>query len=145
MAYVHVGHDSQIKDYAILANGVQLGGHVSIGYNATIGGMSPIHQFCKVGDFTFIGGGFRAVQDVPPYILAAGEPLKFNGINSIGLRRKGFELKLRTQIKSAYNYIYRSKLNITQAIEKIKKEIPDSQEIQNIIQFLDNSKRGIIS
>ena len=107
--------------------------------------MSPIHQFCKIGDFAFIGGGFRAVQDVPPYILAAGEPLKFNGINSIGLRRKGFNLKLRTQIKSAYNYIYRSKLNITQAIETIKKEIPDSQEIQNIIQFLYNSKRWVIS
>ena len=145
MAYVHVAHDCVIGDYSILANGVQLGGHVEIGNYVTIGGLTPVHQFCKVGNYSFIGGGLRIVQDVPPYILAAGEPLKFNGINSIGLRRKGFNLKLRTQIKSAYNYIYRSKLNITQAIETIKKEIPDSQEIQNIIQFLDNSKRGVIS
>ena len=145
MAYVHIGHDCDVKDNSILANGVQLGGHVTVGNNATIGGMTPIHQFCKVGDYAFIGGGFRAVQDVPPFIIAAGEPLKFNGINSIGLRRKGFISEVRKQIKVAYNLIYRSELNITQAIEKIKNESPNIQEIQNILQFVEESDRGLIS
>lgn len=145
MAYVHIGHDCDVKDNSILANGVQLGGHVTIGINATIGGMTPIHQFCKVGDYAFIGGGFRVVQDVPPFIIAAGEPLKFNGINSIGLRRKEYSSEVRKQIKAAYNLIYRSELNITQAVEKIKKELPNIQEIQNILQFLEKSDRGLIS
>ncbi len=145
MAYVHIGHDCEVKDNAILANGVQLGGHVTVGNNASIGGMTPVHQFCKVGDHAFIGGGFRAVQDVPPYVLAAGEPLKFNGINSIGLRRKGFKPEVRKNIKAAYNLIYRSEFNLTKAIEEIQNQLPSLPEIQNILEFLEESDRGIIS
>ena len=106
MAYVHIAHDCLIGDHSILANGVQLGGHVEIGKNVTIGGMTPVHQFCKIGDYSFIGGGLRIVQDVPPYILAMGEPLQFSGLNSIGLRRKNFSTETRKQIKQAYQYIY---------------------------------------
>ena len=110
MAYVHVAHDCIVKDKVILANGVQLGGHVEIGYHATVGGMSPVHQFCKVGDHAFIGGRRIALKDVPPYILATGEPLQYAGINSVGLRRRKFSLDVRNNIKKAYRFIYRLSL-----------------------------------
>ena len=145
MAYVHIGHDTDIKDYAILANSVQVGGHVEVGHYSIIGGSTPIHQFCKIGDHSMIGGGLRIVQDVPPYIIAAGEPLKFNGINSIGLRRRKFDIKARKEIKEAYIILYKMGLNVTQAINKIKNDINETSEIKNILQFIDKSNRGLIS
>ena len=122
MAYVHVAHDCIIGNHSILANGVQLGGHVEIGKHVTIGGMTPVHQFCKIGNYSFIGGGLRIVQDVPPYILAMGEPLKFSGLNAVGLRRKNFSPEARKQIKQAYQFIYQSDLNRSQAVSQIQKE-----------------------
>ena len=88
MAYVHIAHDCVLQNDIILANGVQLGGHVTIDDYGIVGGMTPVHQFCKIGTHSFIGGGLRVVQDVPPYIIANGEPLKFSGINILGLRRR---------------------------------------------------------
>ena len=144
MAYVHIAHDCFIGDNSILANGVQLGGHVEIGKHVTIGGMTPVHQFCKIGDYSFIGGGLRIVQDVPPYILAMGEPLKFSGLNSVGLRRKNFSQETRKQIKQAYQHIYQSDLNRSQAVSIIQKEFNSVEEIDCIIDFIGNSKRGLI-
>ena len=144
MAYVHVAHDCVVHDNVILANGVQLGGHSVINYHATVGGMTPVHQFCKVGEHAFIGGGRVVLQDVPPYILATGEPLKYSGINSIGLRRRKFSSDVRNQIKLTYKYIYRSKLNTRDAIEKIKSKNNNTQEVEKIISFVENSERGII-
>ena len=144
MAYVHVAHDCIIGDYSILANGVQLGGHVEIGIHVTIGGMTPVHQFCKVGDYSFIGGGYRIVQDVPPYILAMGEPLKFSGLNSIGLRRKNFSPDIRKQMKRAYQLIYQSDLNRSQAVSQIKKDFNSTPEINHIVDFIENSNRGLV-
>jgi len=144
MAYVHVAHDCLIKDKVILANGVQLGGHVEIGYHATVGGMTPVHQFCKVGDHSFIGGGRVALQDVPPYILATGEPLQYAGINSVGLRRRNFNQKTRNSIKSAYKLIYKSNLNLKQSVQSIKSNMDLSDEIKNIIKFIEKSDRGLI-
>ena len=144
MAYVHIAHDCLIGDHSILANGVQLGGHVEIGKNVTIGGMTPVHQFCKLGDYSFIGGGLRIVQDVPPYILAMGEPLQFSGLNSVGLRRKNFSTETRKQIKQAYRHIYQSNMNRSQAISKIQKEFNNITEIDCIIDFIGNSNRGLI-
>ena len=146
MAYVHVAHDCIIGDKVILANGVQLGGHSEIGYHATVGGVTPVHQFCKVGMHAFIGGGRVVLQDVPPYILATGEPIQYSGINSVGLRRRNFDQKSRSLIKKVYSLIYRSKLNTKQAIDKIKEKFNDekSVEINNIIDFIENSERGII-
>ncbi|MBC8478880.1 MAG: acyl-ACP--UDP-N-acetylglucosamine O-acyltransferase [FCB group bacterium] len=144
MAYVHVGHDCIISDKVILANSISLGGHVEIGYHATIGGHTPIHQFCCVGDHAFVGGAYRVVQDIPPYILATGEPMRYAGINAVGLRRRGFEQETRNHIKRAYRRIYRSGLNITQAIQSIKDELEITPEIQNIISFIEKSDRGIV-
>ena len=144
MAYVHVAHDCIIEDKVILANGVQLGGHAEIHYHATVGGMSPVHQFCKVGQHAFIGGGRVALQDVPPFILANGEPLKYSGINSIGLRRRGFNLESRNLIKKAYKILYLSRFNRSQAIEEIKNKLEFTDEIKLIIEFIENSDRGLI-
>ena len=145
MAYVHVAHDCYIGDNVILANGVQLGGHVHIGDHAIIGGTTPVHQFCKIGEHAMIGGGFRVVQDVPPYILVAGEPLKYNGLNTLGLRRRGFSANARKAIKTAYTLIYNSNINITSALEQIQKTIDlEIPEIQKIISFIENSERGLV-
>ena len=144
MAYVHVAHDCRIEDNVILANSVQLGGHVHIGSHVIIGGTTPVHQFCKVGDHAMIGGGFRVVQDVPPYILAAGEPLKFNGLNSLGLRRKGFSPKVRKLIKEAYQSIYQSNINVSSALRKIRDSIDTTvPEIQKIIESVNKSCKDL--
>ena len=144
MSYVHIAHDCIIGDKTILANGVQVAGHVKIGYHVTVGGMTPVHQFCKIGDHAFIGGGYRVVQDVPPYILASGEPLKFAGVNNIGLRRREFSSESRMNIKRAYKKIFYSGLNTSQAIQSIKDELRQSDEVKNIITFVENSNRGLI-
>ena len=143
MAYVHVAHDCVINDDVILANAVQLGGHVIIDDFSTIGGMTPVHQFCRIGKYAFIGGGLRIVQDVPPYILANGEPLKFCGINIIGLRRRKFSSEQREDIKRIYKIIYNSDLNISQAIIEISKNY-NSDESETIISFIKSSARGLI-
>ena len=144
MAYVHVAHDCVIGDKTILANGVQLAGHVSIGYHVTIGGMTPIHQFCNVGDHAFVGGGYRVVQDVPPYILASGEPLKFAGVNNVGLRRRGFSSESRMNIKRVYKQIFYSAMNMSESIKEIKSNIKQTEEVKIILNFIENSNRGLI-
>lgn len=144
MAYSHVAHDTTVGDYCILANGVQLAGHVVIEDYVIIGGLTPVHQFCNVGRHCMIGGGFRVTQDVPPFILCAGEPLKYSGLNVIGLRRRGFSNENILHLKKIYGYIYDNALNITQAKEKILKEFPDNEHAKIVLDFLSKGKRGII-
>lgn len=144
MAYAHVAHDCHLGDNVILANGVQMGGHVEIGDWAIIGGLAPIHQFVKIGAHVMIGGGFRVVKDVPPYILAGELPLKYEGINLLGLRRRGFTNQQIHNIKDAYDLIYKSGLNVSDGVKKIKEngEVPD--EVNLILDFIEKSTRGII-
>jgi UDP-N-acetylglucosamine acyltransferase len=144
MAYVHIGHDCIINNNIILANGVQLGGHVIIDDYAIIGGLTPIHQFCKIGAHSLVGGGLRVVQDIPPFIIANGQPLRFSGINALGLRRRKFSANQRTNIKKVYNIIYNSNHNISQALEKIKNNLNVKNEISTIVNFIKNSSRGLI-
>lgn len=144
MAYVHVAHDCYIGDNVILANCVQVAGHVDIENFVIIGGMTGIHQFVRIGQHAMIGGGFRVAKDVPPYILAMGEPLQYGGINSIGLRRRGFSADSLMILKRAYRLLYRSNLNVSQAVERIKNEIQLSPEVQNILQFIDKADRGLL-
>ncbi len=143
MAYVHVAHDCLIGDNVILSNAINMAGHVTIESFATIGGMTPIHQFVRIGSYSFIGGGLRVSKDVPPYILAAGEPLKFAGVNRVGLSRRGFSSDTMETIRLAYKTIYRSGMNVTQAIEKLKSQKDIIPEVQYIINFVESSKRGI--
>ncbi len=112
MAYSHVAHDCIVGNNCILANSVQLGGHVEIGDWVILGGGSLVHQFCKVGMHSMIGGGFRAVVDVPPYVLAAGHPLKFEGLNVVGLRRRGFTNDDIYKLKEIYALIFSKNLNL---------------------------------
>lgn len=144
MAYVHVAHDCFIGDNVILANAVNLAGHVTIEEYASLGGIVPVHQFVNIGAHCYIGGGYRVSKDVPPYILASSEPLTYSGLNVLGLRRRGFTQENRSLIKQAYRLIYRSQYNTSQAIEKIKNELPQTEEVQHIIQFYENSQRGVI-
>jgi UDP-N-acetylglucosamine acyltransferase len=144
MAYAHVAHDCVVGNNCILANGVQVAGHVTIEDYVIIGGLTPVHQFCIIGQHAMIGGGFRAVQDVPPYILAASEPLKYSGLNVIGLRRRGFANEDIFTLKKVYTYIYNSSLNLTQAKEKIINEFGEHPLVKNVLAFLEKSKRGII-
>ena len=144
MAYVHVAHDCDVQNDVILANGVQLGGHVTIQDYAIIGGMTPVHQFCNIGKHAFVGGGLRVVQDVPPYIIANGEPLRFSGINILGLKRRKFTSEQRKNIKTAYKFIYNSSCNTSQAIDKINKELNIDEGISDIIHFMKTSTRGLI-
>jgi UDP-N-acetylglucosamine acyltransferase len=144
MAYVHIAHDCAIEDNVIISNAVNLAGHVTIENWATIGGMTAIHQFVKIGQHSFIGGGYRVPKDVPPYILAAGEPLSYKGLNVVGLRRRGFSEESLNALKYAYKIIYDSHYNISDAINEILREENLSTEIRNVIEFVNKSERGII-
>ena len=144
MAYVHIGHDCILGDNIVLANMATLGGHVSIDNNTSLGGGVLVHQFCKIGEHSLVGGGLRVVQDIPPYIIANGQPLKFSGINSLGLRRRDFNINQRKNIKQAYKIIYNSNLNRTQALEKLIQDFSSINEIKIIIKFIKNSDRGLI-
>jgi UDP-N-acetylglucosamine acyltransferase len=145
MANSHVGHDCRIGNKVIVANGSPIGGHVHMGDYVILGGLSPIHQFVHIGEHAMIGGGFRAVKDVPPFVLAGQEPLVFEGLNSVGLRRRGFSPKTLALLDQAYALLYRSNLNVSQALVRIKAEIELIPEIHSMIDFIEHSKRGIIS
>jgi len=144
MAYTHVAHDCKLGDNVILANGVQMGGHVEIGDWAIVGGLVPIHQFTKIGAHTLIGGGFRTVKDVPPYTIAGGVPLRFEGVNNVGLRRRGFSNDQLDSIKKVYDTIYHSGLNVSDAVKKIKESFEIITEVKNILDFIQASNRGIV-
>jgi UDP-N-acetylglucosamine acyltransferase len=143
MAYVHVAHDCAIGNGTILANGVQLAGHVTIEDQASVGGLTPVHQFVRIGRHSFVGGGSRVAKDVPPYVRAAGNPLRIVGLNSIGLERRGFTPEAIAEIKRAYRLVYRSPLNVTQAIERIRAEVPQTPEVRIFTEFLETTARGI--
>jgi UDP-N-acetylglucosamine acyltransferase len=145
MANAHVGHDCVIGDSCILANSVPLAGHVTLDNWVIIGGLTPVHQFVHIGDHTMIGGGYRVAKDIPPYIRSGREPMVFEGLNSVGLRRRGFHQEAIDLIDKAYILIYRSNLNVSQAVVRIKAELEQTAEIQNILDFIAGSKRGIIS
>lgn len=144
MNYVHVAHDCVVGDHCVLANAVQLGGHVEVGEWAIIGGSVPVHQFCRVGDHAMVGGGYRVVQDVPPYLRVAGEPLRPVGLNSIGLRRRGFDEETLSTLKKAYRILFRSRLNTSKAIARVREELPDIPETRRLLAFIEASERGIV-
>ncbi len=143
MAYAHVAHDCRVGDNVILANAVQLGGHVHIDDYTIIGGVSAVHQFTIIGRQAMIGGGCRISQDVPPFILAAGEPLRYEGLNIIGLRRRGFTGTEVETIKKVYNILYSKSHNVSQAKAIIAAEYANDKHANIIMDFLAQSKRGI--
>ena len=144
MAYAHIAHDCVVSDNCILANSVQLAGHVIIDDFAIIGGASAVHQFVKVGAHSMISGGSLVRKDVPPFTKAAREPLSYSGINSIGLRRRGYETEKINEIQEVYRTIYLRGLNNSKALDIVELEMNPSQERDDIINFIRTSDRGIM-
>jgi UDP-N-acetylglucosamine acyltransferase len=144
MAYAHIAHDCHIGNNVIVVNSVQLGGHITIGDWAIIGGLTAVHQFVKIGQHCMVSGGSLVRKDIPPYLKAAREPLSFVGINSIGLRRRGFETEKIREIQNIYRTIFQSNLNNTQALDKLEAEFAVSPERDEIIDFIRNSGRGVL-
>lgn len=144
MAYCHVAHDCEIGDNVIMSNATQLGGEVVVDDYAVVGGGTLVHQFCHIGKNVMIQGGALINKDIPPYVKAAHEPISFNGVNTIGLRRKNFDTEKIDEIQQIYRYLYLSGLNFSDALEVIEKEMPETSERDEIIFFVRNSKRGIL-
>jgi len=144
MIYAHIAHDCIVGNNVILANSVNLAGHIVIEDYAIIGGVVPVHQFTRIGAHSIIGGGFRVPKDVPPYILAGGYPLRYMGLNVIGLRRRNFPENTLLTLRKACRILFQSKYNTSQAVEKIKSEIEPIPEIKHLLEFIEKSERGII-
>jgi UDP-N-acetylglucosamine acyltransferase len=144
LAYSHIGHDCTVGDRVVFSNNGTLAGHVQVGDHAVMGGLSAVHQFCRIGRFAIIGGCSKIVQDIPPFMIADGNPAEIRGVNLVGLERKGFPPESVKLIKEAFRLIYRSKYNTRQAIEAMRKELPPSEEIGQIVEFIEQTERGII-
>ncbi len=138
MAYAHVAHDCVLGDHVIMANSVNLSGHVTVEEWAIIGGLVPVHQFVRIGRHSFIGGAYRVPKDVPPFIRAAGEPLKPVGLNTVGLQRRGFSDETLKTLKDAYRLLFKSSLNTTQAVEAIRSQINMTDEVNHLISFIES-------
>jgi UDP-N-acetylglucosamine acyltransferase len=144
MSYVHIGHDCRIGNNVILSNVVQLAGHVAIEDKAIISGMSAVHQFARIGRHSFIGGMSRVSKDIPPFLKAVGNPVKLYGLNTIGLQRSGMDDTTILELKRAYRLLFRSDLNITQAIERAQNDLESLPEVQELIRFVEASERGVV-
>ena len=144
LAYSHIGHDCDVGDAVIFSNNGTLAGHVQVGDHAIMGGLTAVHQFCRLGRYAITGGCSKIVQDVPPFMIADGNPAKVRGINVVGLERNGFAPETIKTIKEAFRLIYRSKYNTRQAVEAIQQELAASAEITQIVEFIMTTERGII-
>lgn len=147
MAYIHIAHDCQIGNHVIMANVATLAGHVEVGDRAAIMGLVAVHQFCRIGAYSYIGGVSGVGLDVPPYVLVAGirDRTRVSGINKVGLRRNGFPRETITKLESVFRIIYRSpNLLLKDALEQAKNEFSGSEEVEEMIRFFETSKRGVI-
>ncbi len=143
MTYVHVAHDCWLGDGVIIANGTQLAGHVTIHDRATLSGLNAVHQFVTIGAYAFIGGCTKVTQDVPPFVKADGHPMELYGLNSIGLQRAGFPPETITALKRAYRLFFNSDLNMSQALERARMDLPSLPEIETLVAFVESSERGV--
>lgn len=144
MAYSHVAHDCLLHDHIILSNATQLAGEVVVDDYAILGGGSLVHQFTHVGTHSMTQGGTKVNKDIPPYVIAAREPVSFCGINSVGLSRRGFTREQVAAIQDTYRLIYMSGLNVSQALQQISETLPQSPERDEIANFITTSPRGVI-
>src|SRR5881227_1549464 len=144
LAYSHIAHDCQVGDGVVFSNNGTLAGHVQVGDHAVMGGLTAVHQFCRIGRFAITGGCSKIVQDIPPFMIADGNPAEIRGVNLIGLERAGLTPESVKAIKEAFRLIYRSKLNTRQAIEAVRNQIEPRQEITQLIEFVEKSTRGIV-
>lgn len=143
LAYCHVAHNVALGNHVILSNAATLAGHVIVEDFAVIGGLAGIHQFCRIGKHSMTGGCSKVVRDVPPFMLADGNPAKTRAINKIGLERHGFVAETQNTLRQAHKILFRSSLNTSDAAAQIQKELPISPEIRHLLQFIQNSQRGL--
>lgn len=144
LAYSHVAHDCLVGDDVIFSNNGTLAGHVIVENHAVIGGLTAVHQFCRIGQHAITGGCSKIVQDVPPFFIADGNPAEIRGVNQVGLERRGFSPESVKSLRDAYKLIYRGNLNTKQALEAIREQIAPNPEIDALVEFIASSKRGIV-
>lgn len=143
MAYTHVAHDCKVGNNVVMSNNATLAGHIHIGDHASIGGLVAIHQFVRVGEYAFVGGKSAVVKDIPPYVLAAGDRATLHGLNQVGLKRHGFSDATVSQLKKAYRLIFRIGLTLNEAFQRVAAEVEPTPEVQNFVDFIKSSERGI--
>jgi UDP-N-acetylglucosamine acyltransferase len=143
MAYSHVAHDCKLGNSIIMANSAGLGGHITIEDYAILGGIVGVHQYVRIGAYSMIGGQSAVVQDIPPYVSAAGNRAQLYGLNTIGLKRRGFSDAVISNLKKAYKIVFRSGMTIDEAIKKVADEFPDCREVNYFVDFMRHSKRGV--
>lgn len=143
LAYCHLAHNVQAGSNIIMSNVATLAGHVTVEDYAVIGGLAAVHQFCRIGKMAIIGGCSKVVQDVPPFMLADGSPAETRTINKVGLERNGVSEEAQTTLKQAYKILFRERLTISNALDKIEAELPPLPEIQHLVKFTRSSERGI--
>lgn len=144
MAYAHVAHDCIVGDHCILANNASIAGHVHVGDNVILGGMSGVHQFCRIGSHAFVGASSLVLKDIPPYVMSSGQPIKPFGLNSEGLKRRGFSKDVILTLRRAYKAVYKKGLSVDEAIAEMLKLSSDTPELTEFSDFIRDSKRGII-
>jgi UDP-N-acetylglucosamine acyltransferase len=144
LAYSHIAHDCTVGDHVIFSNNGTIAGHVTVEDHVIIGGLSGVHQFCRLGQHSIVGGCTKIVQDVPPYMIADGNPAEVRGINQVGLERRGFVAEDTRTLREAYRLLYRSNLNVKQACEKIAADFSGPDVISRLLAFVESSQRGII-
>ncbi|TYC11970.1 acyl-ACP--UDP-N-acetylglucosamine O-acyltransferase [Bizionia gelidisalsuginis] len=144
MAYCHIAHDCVIGDHCIFSNNTTLAGHITVGDYVVLAGMTAVHQFCSIGNHAFVTGGSLVRKDVPPFVKAGREPLSYVGINSVGLRRRGFTTDKIREIQNIYRILYQKNYNNTQAAGIIEAEMEATHERDEILQFIKDSQRGIM-
>ena len=143
MAYVHIAHDCKIGNNIIMANAATLAGHVKVEDKAVIGGLVAVHQFTRIGAYAMVGGFSGIGQDVPPYTIASGARARLYGLNTVGLKRHGFSDETIAELKKAYKILFREKRTLKDAIKKVQEELPYTEEIRHLIEFIEENKRGI--
>lgn len=144
LAYSHVAHDCLVGDGVIFSNNGTIAGHVEVHDFAVIGGLTAVHQYCRIGRHAITGGCSKIVQDVPPFMIADGNPARVRGVNQVGLERHGFPEESVRRLREAYRLLYRSKMNVKQAVEEIRKTLWGTPEIEQLVAFIASSGRGII-
>ena len=143
MAYAHIAHDCRIGNHVVMANAATLAGHVTVEDHAIIGGLVAVHQFTRIGAYSMVGGFSGIGQDIPPYTIASGARAKLFGLNTVGLKRHGFPDTTISELKKAYKIIFREKRTLKDAIKKVQADLPYTDEIRHLIEFIEKNKRGI--
>jgi UDP-N-acetylglucosamine acyltransferase len=143
LAYSHIAHNCQLGNHIIMSNVATLAGHVTVGDYAVIGGLAAIHQFCRIGKMSMIGGCSKVVQDVPPFMMADGNPAETRTVNKIGMERNGLSEKSQSAMRQAFKILFREGLTISNALVQLEKQLPELEEVQYLIQFVRSSERGI--